>query len=102
MKVFDEFRDFFDPEVRRRKQLAAQAAAENERRSRQDALVAEVGALAASPVIQGFREALLVMSEATYPVGAMDSAGAFWYRRGLEQAVKTLDDTLATAEDSNA
>jgi hypothetical protein len=92
-------RETFTPGLREAKRKAVQAAAELDRRRKQAEFDAEVGALAASAAIQQYRLELLAWGEALMPGGDMDAAACYWFRRGLERAVKVLDQRLATAED---
>jgi hypothetical protein len=101
-KLYNAMRDYFDPELRARKERAEAAAAEKERRERERALAAEIGAVAASPVIQQYRATLLAWGESLMPVENMDASACFWFRRGLVQAVKMLDERLAAAEEQDA
>jgi hypothetical protein len=98
VSVLSEFREYFDG-TREAKLRALKLAQEAERREEERKLRAQVGAIAASPVIQEFRETVLGMAGAVLPSETMDAAGAFWYRKGLEHAVSMLDETLARANE---
>ncbi len=100
--LFEKCRDHFRPELRARKRRAAQAAEEKERRNAEAKLVAELGAIAASPVIQEYRQKMLDWGSSLMPVEGMPADACYWMRRGLEQAVRVLDDMLATAEEDDA
>lgn len=95
------WREWFDPTIRERQRRAAQAAVELERRKLQAEMEAEIGAIAAARPIQEYRMELLAWGEALVPGNGMSANDCYWFRRGLERAVKVLDEKLATAEDQD-
>lgn len=95
MKLYERMRAHFDPELRARMQRASELAQESERRKALADHEQEVGALASNPLIQDVRKSILGWSATVMPQENMDAAACFWFKRGLEQAVKVLDDRVS-------
>jgi hypothetical protein len=93
------WRKFFDPNFRERMRKAAGIKAELKYREITNELDAEKAAVKDHRLIAEYRMELLAWGEALMPGGDMDASACYWFRRGLERAVKVLDDKLATAEE---
>lgn len=100
MSVIQDFKEYFDG-TRELKDRAANLSAEAARRAEIADMTAKVGALAASPVIFEYRETVLGLAGSAIPTELMDAGQAYFYRKGLENAIAMLDDLLASAESEN-
>ena len=99
MSVLNDFKEFFDGSRERKREAVAMA---QERLDRvQEAEVREgIQAFMKSGDYDRVRTQILTMAAnlSPSPEAGLDSAGAYWYRKGLETAVQTLDTFCATAE----
>jgi hypothetical protein len=96
------WRKLWDPTFRERMRKAAGIRAEQKYRELKNELDAEKAAVGGHRLIKEYRMELLAWGEALMPGGDMDASACYWFRRGLERAVKVLDDKVATAEERHA
>ena len=92
-------RELFDPAFRERMRKAKEVRSEQQYRKFTNELDAEKAAVRDHRLIAEYRIELLTWGSALVPGGDMDASACFWFRRGLERAVKVLDEKLATAEE---
>jgi hypothetical protein len=95
MNLYTRMRSYFDPELRAKKERAAALAWEANRRKEAAKVEQEAGALAQNPLLIEVRMSLMAWSQSIMPQENMSASACFWFRRGLEQAVKVLDDRLS-------
>ena len=100
MNVAREFREYFDG-TRDLKIEADRIIAEKEIRRELTESREGLFAFANSGEYVRFRNELDLMARSVLPSeeAGLDAAGAFWYRKGLEQAIHTLDQFMAVANE---
>lgn len=92
-------RELFDPAFRERMRKAKEIRSEQQYRKFANELDAEKAAVRENRLIKEYSMELTAWGEALVPGNDMDAAACYWFRRGLERAVKVLDEKLATAEE---
>ena len=93
-------REYFDG-TRELKMEAANVVAEKEYREETREAREGLFSFANSGEYVRLRDELDLIAKSVLPSeeAGLDAAGAFWYRRGLEQAIHTLDQFMAVANE---
>lgn len=95
-KVREEFSKFFDG-TRELEREARQLADELEERAETKPAREGVEGFVKSGCADEYRALVLGIGATTLPRQDFDAASAFWYRRGLEEAMNVLDEYLASS-----
>ncbi len=98
MSVREEFSKFFDGtrELEREARLLAE---ELDDRAETKPVREGIEGFVTSGAAEDFRALVIGHGATTLPRPEFDAASAFWYRRGLEEAMNMLDEYLATAQE---
>jgi hypothetical protein len=97
MSVREEFKKFFDG-TRELEREARLLADELEVRNETKPVREGIEGFVKAGCVEEIRALVLGHGATTLPRQDFDAAAAFWYRRGLEEAMNMLDEYLATAE----